>query len=45
MSADTYTNIEFRKNKKEAVNNSRLRTAKAKAQEEYNDLNKEVKKV
>ena len=32
------------KEKKTAVNNSRTRTAKAKAQEEYTEVNREVKK-
>ena len=34
----------LRKEKKTAVNNSRTRTAKAKAQEEYAEVNREVKK-
>ena len=43
MSAETYGIIQKRKTRKAAVNNSRTRAEKAKAQAEYNEANKEVK--
>jgi hypothetical protein len=44
MSTSKYRKIEVRKTKKEAINNSCTRTAKAKAQHKYSEANKEVKK-
>ena len=44
ITADTLRKIEVRKQKKSAVNNSRTRTSKAKAQEEYSEANREVKR-
>ena len=43
MSAETYEKIQSRKRRKAAVNTSRTRASKAKAQEEYNEAHKEVK--
>ena len=44
ISVETLRKVQMRKEKKTAVNNSRTRTAKAKAQEEYAEVNREVKK-
>ncbi|VDP34385.1 unnamed protein product [Schistosoma mattheei] len=44
ISIETLDNIKESKNKKTAVNNSRTRTAKVKAQPKYTEANKEVKK-
>ena len=44
ISIETLKKIEERKAKKAAVNNSRTRTAKAKAQEEYKGMNRSVKR-
>ena len=44
MTAGTLSKIEERKRKKSEVNNSRTRAQKNKAQKEYADANKEVKK-
>lgn len=44
ISADTLKKLDVRKEKKAALNNSRTRAAKAKAQEEYTATDKEVKK-
>ena len=45
ISTETLNKIEERKAKKAAVNNSRTRTAKAKAQEEYKEVNSSVKRT
>lgn len=44
MTTETLTKIEDRKKKKAAVNNSKTRAAKAKAQEEYTEAHRRVKK-
>ena len=44
ISPDTIKKIERRKQKKSKVNNSRTRSSKAKAQEEYSEAHKAVKK-
>ncbi|KAI0236206.1 Breakpoint cluster region protein [Lamellibrachia satsuma] len=44
ISVETLRKVQMRKEKKTAVNNSRTRTAKAKVQEEYAEVNREVKK-
>ena len=44
ISTETLKKIEERKAKKEAVNNSRTRAAKAMAQQEYKGVNRSVKK-
>ena len=44
ISADTLRKIQYRKQKKAAVNNSRTRATKAKAQEDLAEDNKEVKR-
>nr|KAG5687536.1 hypothetical protein BaRGS_013638 [Batillaria attramentaria] len=44
ISADTIQKLEVRKEKKTALNTSRTRRAKAKAQEEYTAANREVKR-
>ena len=44
ISTETLKEIEERKAKKAAVNNSRTRTAKAKAQEKYKGMNRNVKR-
>ncbi len=44
ISAKTLSKIEERKQKKEAINNSRTRAAKAKAHIKYSEVNKEVKR-
>ncbi|VDP26184.1 unnamed protein product [Schistosoma margrebowiei] len=41
---ETLDNIGIRKNKKIAINNSRIKTDKFKAQAEYTEANKQVKK-
>ena len=43
ITTETMNKIEDRKNKKAAVNSSRTRAAKAKAQEEYKEAHREVK--
>ena len=43
ISADTVSKMQVRKEKKDAVNNSRTRAAKAAAQEEYTEANRAVK--
>ncbi|VDO70625.1 unnamed protein product [Schistosoma mattheei] len=42
ISMETLNKIQERKNKKTAINNSRTRTGKVKAQAEYNETNKQV---
>ncbi|VDO57150.1 unnamed protein product [Schistosoma margrebowiei] len=44
ISIETLDKIKERKNKKTALNNSRTRAAKVKAQTEYTEANKQVKK-
>ncbi|XP_076452167.1 uncharacterized protein LOC143287768 [Babylonia areolata] len=44
ISGDTLRKIQERKQKKAAVNNSRTRAAKAKAQEDFTEANREVKR-
>lgn len=44
ISADSLSKIKKRKEKKMAINNSRTRAEKAKAQEEYTEANKQTKK-
>ncbi|XP_073668552.1 uncharacterized protein [Paramisgurnus dabryanus] len=44
ISAETMEKIQYRKKKKEILNNSRTRTEKAKAVAEYTEANKEVKR-
>ena len=44
ISVETLRKVQMRKEKKTAVNNSCTRTAKAKVQEEYAEVNREVKK-
>ena len=44
ISADTIHKLETRRERKAALNNSRTRAAKAKAQEEYTAVNREVKR-
>lgn len=44
LSAQTLKKIDVRKQKKAVVNNSRTRAAKARAQEEYSEANREVKR-
>ena len=43
ISADTFNKMQVRKEKKDAINNSRTRTIKATAQEEYTEANRAVK--
>ena len=43
ISADTIQKLETRRERKTVLNNSRTRTAKAKAQEEYTAADREVK--
>ena len=43
ISADTLNKVQVRKDKKGAVNNSRMRAAKAASQEEYTEANRAVK--
>ena len=45
ISPETLNKIEERKAKKASVNNSRTRTAKAKVQEEYKEVNSSVKRT
>ncbi|VDP05699.1 unnamed protein product [Schistosoma margrebowiei] len=44
ITVDTLEKIQERRNKKEAINTSRTRAEKAKAQAEYTEVNKQVKK-
>ncbi|VDP57477.1 unnamed protein product [Schistosoma margrebowiei] len=44
ITVDTLDNIQERKNKKAAINTSRTRAEKAKAQAEYTEVNKQVKR-
>lgn len=44
ITAESLTKIEDRKRKKDTVNNSRTRVAKAKAQEEYPEAHRVVKR-
>ena len=44
MTAETLQKVEERRKKKASVNNSRTRAAKVKAQEEYTEANRSVKR-